>query len=533
MAPQRDKTEKHNAECRKPLHCSTQSIVSLIMLASVYENKDAFGEACAHAAADATGPTTWRTRYFGHGEHGSLFRQRFLSAGTKGIRKTLLMAASVLLAAGAVAGPAGAGVVAAGAAGAALLAKLAARLEAHGLFSPEGKELRGPVLEKARLRMERLYQNMSFGFTTSSTFLVMTNLSYGTEKLRNALPEETPAANCKWGWVTTYVCKNGILGNQFECICEAADEARPTLKEMDVAADIKEALEAAERSLETARRSGSDDALTRAFGELRAVGVDVASGDVDVIAANLKKRLEPATALFIAKRDAARVLLTGTTDEIKTKETTGDGTGRSRRYVATGLGHITKIQGEYDQDMDQTAQENEEAGLKHFQTCREEAMAVAETVGIEFIAQPCAVTFGGIKDLNNRTPLLAGPGNRKGLVKGVIKPGDMCVSASVPSMQLQLQLVEWTTPSSTRSIHAVDAISLFTQVEGAIPFYSEPAAARDGLRHARSFNSRDDARAGRLPDGRPPGRPRGHLPHVAGRPELHRELLCRVRRRRS
>ena len=97
-----------------------------------------------------------------------------------------------------------------------------------------------------------------------------------------------------------------------------------------------EPLQAAARSLETARLSGSDDALTSAFGELRALGVDVSSGDVDVIAANLKARLEPATALFFEKRDAARVLLTGTADEITTRETTGDGTGRSRRYVFRG-----------------------------------------------------------------------------------------------------------------------------------------------------------------------------------------------------
>ena len=348
MPPLKKKTEKHEAECRKNLHCTNQSIVSMVAIASVYADSDAFGKACVHAAADATGPKTWGTRYVGHDEHAVLFRQRFLSAGTKGIRRTLLMAAATSVALSAVAGQdVGAGVVAAVAAGAAYR-KLAARLEARGLFSPEGEEHRGPVLEMARKRVERLYPNMNFGFSTPSTHQVMTDLAYGTEKLRDALPEATPAANCKWGWVSTYVLNNGILGNQFECICEASDELRPALQEMDVAADIKEALEAAERSLETARRSGSDDALTRAFGELRAVGVDVASGDVDVIAANLKKRLEPATALFIAKRDAARVLLTGTADDIAARESTGDGMGPSRRYVAPDLRHITKILGEYD-----------------------------------------------------------------------------------------------------------------------------------------------------------------------------------------
>ena len=200
-----------------------------------------------------------------------------------------------------------------------------------------------------------------------------------------------------------------------------------------------EPLQAAARSLETARLSGSDDALTSAFGELRALGVDVSSGDVDVIAANLKARLEPATALFFEKRDAARVLLTGTTDEILAEYAVGNGTGLSRRFVAPDLGHITKIQGEYDQDMGQTAQENEEAGTAHFTKAREEAVAVAKTTGIEFIAQPCAVTLGGVADLNNRTPLLAGPGNSKGIVKGVINPGDECVSAPVSSSYFQLQ----------------------------------------------------------------------------------------------
>ena len=67
------------------------------------------------------------------------------------------------------------------------------------------------------------------------------------------------------------------------------------------AADNKEALEAAARSLETARRSDSDDALTSAVDELRAVGVDVSSDDVAVIAADAKKRLAAATALFFCE----------------------------------------------------------------------------------------------------------------------------------------------------------------------------------------------------------------------------------------
>jgi len=240
MPPKRENNHKHthNTECRKGLHCTAQSITSIVIVASVYADSDAFGEACAHAAADTAGPTTWRTRYFGHDKHATLFRQRFLSAGTKGIRRTLLMAASVLLAgvAGAVAGPAaGAGVVAAGAAGATLLAKLAARLEAHGLFSPTGEELRGPVLEKARKRFGRLYPEKNFEFSTASTFQVMTNLAVGTPKLCKALPKATPCANCKWGWVTTYVNKNGVLRKTYVYICEAADEVRPALKEMDVA----------------------------------------------------------------------------------------------------------------------------------------------------------------------------------------------------------------------------------------------------------------------------------------------------------
>ena len=233
--PPPKKTEKHLAECRKDLHCTSQSIVSGVLIASVYEDKDAFGKACVHTAADATGPKTWGTRYCGHDEHSVLFRTRFLSAGTKGIRRTLLMAAATSVALGAVAGQdVGAGVVAAVAAGAAIR-KLAARLEARGLFSPEGEELRGPVLEQARKSMGRLYPNMNFGFTTASTHQVMTGLAYGTEKLRNALPEATPAANCKWGWVSTYVYLDGILGNQFDYICEASDELRPALQEMNVA----------------------------------------------------------------------------------------------------------------------------------------------------------------------------------------------------------------------------------------------------------------------------------------------------------
>ena len=232
---QRTKTDKHNAECRKDLHCTNQNIVSSVLIASVYEDKDAFGKACVHTAADTTGPTTWGTRYRGHDEHGSLYRQRFLSAGTKGLRRTLLMAASAVLAVGAVGGPAaGAGVVAAGAAGAAIR-KLAARLEARGLFSPEGEELGGPVLEQARKTMGRLYSNMNFGFTTASTFQAMTGLAYGTEKLRDALPEATPAANCKWGWVSTFVYLNGILGKTHEYICDAADAIRQALQEMNVA----------------------------------------------------------------------------------------------------------------------------------------------------------------------------------------------------------------------------------------------------------------------------------------------------------
>ncbi len=238
MAPQREKTEKHRAECRKDLHCTNQSIVSGVVIASVYKDKDAFGKACAHTAADATGPKTWGTRYCGHDEHATLWRQRFLSAGTKGISRTLLMAASAILAVGAGGaggGPApGAGVVVAGAAPAADR-KFAARLMARGLFSPEGEEHRGPVLEKARKRFGRLYPNLNFGFSTASTHQFMTGLAYGTPKLQNALPEETPAANCKWGWVTTYVCKKGILGNQFDCICDAEDAIRSTLQEMDVA----------------------------------------------------------------------------------------------------------------------------------------------------------------------------------------------------------------------------------------------------------------------------------------------------------
>ena len=79
------------------------------------------------------------------------------------------MAAATSVALGAVAGQdVGAGVVAAVAAGAAYR-KLAARLEARGLFSPEGEEHRGPVLEMARKRVERLYPNMNFGFSTAST----------------------------------------------------------------------------------------------------------------------------------------------------------------------------------------------------------------------------------------------------------------------------------------------------------------------------------------------------------------------------
>ena len=227
--------EKNYSECRKDLHCSIPSIVSGVLIASTYEDGDAFGEACVHAAADTTGPKTWKARYLGHDDHASLFRARFLSAGTKGIKKTLLIAAAASVALGAVGGQGlGAGVVAAAAAGAAYR-KLRARLEARGLFSPEGKELRGPVLEKARKRVERLYPNMSFGFTTASTFQFMTSLAVGTPKLRDALPDATPCANCKWGWVSSYVCVDGILGYQYDYICDAADEIRPALQEMDVA----------------------------------------------------------------------------------------------------------------------------------------------------------------------------------------------------------------------------------------------------------------------------------------------------------
>jgi hypothetical protein len=233
--PPREKTEKHHAACRKDLHCTNQNIVSSVLIASVYEDRDAFGKACVHTAADTTGPKTWGTRYVGHDEHAVLWRQRFLSSGTKGIRRTLLMAAATSVALGAVAGQdVGAGVVAAVAAGAAYR-KLAARFEARGLFSPAGEELRGPVLEQARKTMGRLYPGMNFGFTTASTFQVMTGLAYGTEKLRDALPEATPAANCKWGWVSTYVYKDGILGNQFDYICNAADALRPALQQMNVA----------------------------------------------------------------------------------------------------------------------------------------------------------------------------------------------------------------------------------------------------------------------------------------------------------
>ena len=433
--PPREKNEKNYAECRKDLHCKAQSIASIVTLASVYQNKDAFGKACVHAAADVTGPTTWRARYLGHGKWAALFRARFLSGGTKGLNKTLIMAAAASVAVGAVAGPvAGGSVVALAAA-----RKLAARLEARGLFSPEGEELRGPVLEQARKTMGRLYPNMNFGFTTASTFQVMTSLAVGTPKLRDALPEATPLANCKWGWVSNYVCLDGILGKQFDYICDAADAIRSTLKEMNDAADIVEPLKAAARNLETARLSNSHDALTSAFDELRAIGVDVSSGDADVIATKLKERLEPATALFIAKRDAARVILTGTTDDIMARETTGDGTGLSRRYVAPDLSHITKILDEYDQDMGEDAIKNEEAGLKHFTKGRDEAMKVAETVGIEFIAQPGAVTLGGLKDLKNRKPLLAGPGNSKGLVKGVIKPEDVLTSTEFLPNRPQLE----------------------------------------------------------------------------------------------
>ena len=229
--PPPEKTEKHKAECRKDLHCKAQSIASIVTLASVYQNKDAFGKACVHAAADVTGPTTWRARYLGHGKWAALFRARFLSGGTKGINKTLIMAAAASVAVGAVAGPvAGGSVVALAAA-----RKLAARLEARGLFSPEGEELRGPVLEQARKTMGRLYSNMNFGFTTASTFQAMTGLAYGTEKLRDALPEATPAANCKWGWVSTFVYLNGILGKTHEYICDAADAIRQALQEMNVA----------------------------------------------------------------------------------------------------------------------------------------------------------------------------------------------------------------------------------------------------------------------------------------------------------
>ena len=63
----------------------------------------------------------------------------------------------------------------------------------------------------------------------------MTNLAVGTPKLCKALPKATPCANCKWGWVTTYVNKNGVLRKTYVYICEAADEVRPALKEMDVA----------------------------------------------------------------------------------------------------------------------------------------------------------------------------------------------------------------------------------------------------------------------------------------------------------
>ena len=104
--------------------------------------------------------------------------------------------------------------------------------------------------------MGRLYSNMNFGFTTASTFQALTSLAVGTPKLRDALPEATPLANCKWGWVSNYVCLDGILGKQFDYICDAADAIRQTLKEMNDAADIMEPLQAATRSLETARLSG-------------------------------------------------------------------------------------------------------------------------------------------------------------------------------------------------------------------------------------------------------------------------------------
>ena len=145
--PPPKKTEGHRGVPQRPaLHDPEHRIC--VLIASVYENKDAFGKACVHTAADVTGPQTWRARYLGHDKHAVLFRQRFLSAGTKGIRRTLLMAASASVALGAVGGPvAGGSVVALAAA-----RKLAARLEARGLFSPEGENHRGPVLEKARKR---------------------------------------------------------------------------------------------------------------------------------------------------------------------------------------------------------------------------------------------------------------------------------------------------------------------------------------------------------------------------------------------
>ena len=205
------------------------------------------------------------------------------------------------------------------------------------------------------------------------------------------------------------------------------------------AAAITEPLEAAALSLETARLSDSGDALASACDELRALGIDVSTGDVDVIAANLKERLEPATALFIEKRDAARELLTGTTEEFHVVQLTGAGTGRSRRYVATDLGHVTKIQREYDQDMGQKAIKDEEEGLALFTEGREEAVGVSAKIGIEFMAQPVAVTIGGMKDLKNRTPLLARAGNRKGIVKGVIKPEDVLTSTGFIPHRPQLE----------------------------------------------------------------------------------------------
>ena len=178
--------------CRKVLHCETRGVLMTIILATVYKSQTAFGTECVKTGATATGPRTWRARYMKHDDHdddeetsGTLFRCRFLSAGT------LSFLSSIAAVAACVPAMFADDYVYSASATTLYLGYLGARMAVRGLWSPSAPNNHGPIMQEAVSLWNMIYPGQTF-FSLDMVVQVMTGLTQCGNHFHGAFSQRPP-----------------------------------------------------------------------------------------------------------------------------------------------------------------------------------------------------------------------------------------------------------------------------------------------------------------------------------------------------